>query len=252
MDLTTNTYLLLSAIAFIGGMVSAISGGAGMVLLPALLMAGVPPHLALGTNKLYTTAGLFTSAVTFIKKGLFQPRFWLAASIATLAGAAGGAGLAMLISNESLNYILPFILLTVTVYLFLPHNPKPITKKPKSTHTQAIAFSLGIYSGFIGAGTASIWTATAMRVFNIPLLEASALSRSMCFVANATALVVFMCLKQVDYKLGLILALTGTAGAYLGTKLALQYGKKLIKPVLLSVICIMTIKLALFDTGFKF
>lgn len=246
MVISLSMYGTLPLVAFGAGVMSAISGGSGMVILPTLLLVGVPPHIALGTNKLFTTTGLLTSSLTFIRAGLFKPRLWLAASVASVLGALGGAIIAMIISNEHLTFFLPLILLVTIGFLLLP---QPVVVKakrqyqPNSKAAKLSALSLGLYSGFLGAGTGTIWMLIAMNLFGVDIIEASAISRFMCFLANLAALIVFVCLHQVDYALGLSLAAMSIVGAFIGTKVAIAQGRKLIKPTVFVVVCIMMLKL---------
>ncbi|MCB1826875.1 MAG: sulfite exporter TauE/SafE family protein [Coxiellaceae bacterium] len=246
MALPVTTTCILSVVSFVAGILSAIAGSSGLIILPSLFLAGLPPHLALGTSKLFTTTGLFTSAWTFMRRDYFQPRQFLAAVIATLLGSLAGALLALIISNVSLNHIVPLFLLSVAIMLLLSSTRQKKAKpaiNPTSLSAKVMSVLLGLYSGFIGAGTGSLWTALAMRLFNNDMVTASAMSRFMCFIANFSALLVFMMLHQVDYVLGISLSITGCIGAYIGTHLAIRGGATLIRPLLLLVTAAMAVSL---------
>lgn len=88
------TLAILALVAFIAGFIDAIAGGGGLLTIPALLTAGLPPHLVLGTNKLCATFGSGTAALTFYKRKLFDPQQWRNALLATLIGALLGAVIA--------------------------------------------------------------------------------------------------------------------------------------------------------------
>lgn len=77
------TLVILAGVAFLAGFIDAIAGGGGLLTIPALLTAGVPPHLALGTNKLSSTFGAAVASYTFYRRKLFQPRQWRKGLIAT-------------------------------------------------------------------------------------------------------------------------------------------------------------------------
>ena len=51
-------YLIVCPLVFVAGLVDSIAGGGGLIALPAYLIAGVPAHVALGTNKLSSAMGL--------------------------------------------------------------------------------------------------------------------------------------------------------------------------------------------------
>ena len=245
--MTLMTFAILGLAALASGMLSAIAGNGGLIILPVLLILGIPPQIALGTNRLYTTSSLSMSTYYFIKKGLFNPHFWIATIIATLVGIVIGVGLIHLFSNSTLKLLLPILMLAMAAYLLLP--PKLIfSVKAPVAHNSAQGLTasslLGVYSGFLGAGTGSLWTTVAVSMFNMDIMEASAISRFMCFISNALALCIFMGLHQVNYSLGSILALGGMLGAYLGSRLAFRWGAKFTRFILISSTLIMAVQLA--------
>lgn len=232
-----NHTFIIPLAAFIAGTLSGVAGGSGIVILPLLLMAGVPPQLALGTNKLFTTATLFSSCGQFFKKKLFIWQHWIVAGIATLVGAIAGVVLAIVMPEHWMSNLLPILIAAVAIYSIIPHNKR---KKQQSTKTKgprrilktSMASILGIYSGFFGAGTSLMWNTFIMRTLHVDQMEASAISRAMCFLSNIAALLAFMIMRDVDYRVGLALAGMGMLGAALGSKIALRLGPKLVKPSL--------------------
>ena len=242
------TYELLGGVALVAGFLSAIAGSSGLIILPVLLLVGVPPQIALGTNKLYTTTSLLTSTFCFMKNGLLSPRVWLAAVVATIVGAVLGVCLTQVFSNQILKMLLPVMIAGMAIYLLFPKKPlKTIDppEAPKSKKSVLLSSSLGIYSGFLGAGTGSLWTMSAVSVFGMDIMEASALSRFMCFTSNVVALIVFMVLSQVDYSMGIALSLCGAIGAYFGSRLAIRWGAKFMRTILVSSTLVMAGNLAI-------
>ncbi len=230
----------LSGVALGAGFMSAMTGGSGMVVLPALLMAGVPPHHALGTNKLYTTGSLLTAAMAYIRRGLFNPILWGMIILATLLGALVGAVMVQLINKEILTKVLPLFIMAVSLYFFFN---KSMIERNKQTHPSsppkkkrdfAYGSLLGLYSGFFGAGTGSFTTAIGISVFKMSLLEASAMSRFLCFVANLVGLMTFMALRRVDYGLGIDLLIFGSIGAYFGAKLTTKMSCPLLRIIIIA------------------
>ena len=66
MDLTWKMVLIVPVGVFLASIVDGIAGGGGMISLPAYFLAGLPAHLALGTNKLSACLGTSVSAGRFI------------------------------------------------------------------------------------------------------------------------------------------------------------------------------------------
>lgn len=109
----------LCAVALVAGFIDAVAGGGGLLTVPALLTAGLPPHLVLGTNKLAATFGSITASVTYYRRKLFDPQFWRTALIFTAIGATCGTLVVDLISKEWLERIIPFFIVIAALYSLL-------------------------------------------------------------------------------------------------------------------------------------
>jgi len=186
-ELSTSTFAVLSSISLLGGFLGAATGSSGMLALPLLLAVGVPPHVALGTSKFYTTAVLSTATIHFIRRKIFDPRYWVAAGVATLLGSLVGILLVQLITPTLLRKILPLaigVLSTFSMYLLFSGRQKsrmkgsmlPITQQPKSFYNVLLGGILGVYSGALGIGTGIFWTTAIMRFFKVDLTTANAIS----------------------------------------------------------------------------
>ncbi|WPO97928.1 TSUP family transporter [Pseudomonas sp. HR96] len=238
---------LLALVAFIAGFIDAIAGGGGLLTTPALLTAGLPPHLVLGTNKLSSTFGAATASFTYYRRRLFHPRQWQHAIWGTLVGAFAGAGVAHYLPAEWLNRMLPLVVFACGLYLLFGGTPKapldseqPIRKKWQGTQ----GFSLGFYDGVAGPGTGAFWTVSSLLLYPIDLVKASGVARSMNFVSNAAALSVFICSGQVDWLIGLSMGLSVMVGAFFGARTAIGGGAKFIRPVFITVVLGLTVRLA--------
>ena len=239
--------LLLCSVAFLAGFIDAIAGGGGLLTVPALLTAGLPPHLVLGTNKLAATFGSLTASVTYYRKKLFDPSFWRHALIATAVGACAGVLVVDQISKQTLEKVLPVIILIAAIYsLFakVQADDQFMLPTPTRRHrwTQRLqGFSLGFYDGIAGPGTGSFWMVSTMALYKINLLLTSGVARSMNFVSNGFALVTFAWLGHIHYQLGIAMGLCLMIGSYLGAHTAIRFGSKLIKPLfIIMVIAIAT------------
>lgn len=237
---------LLVAVAFIAGFIDAIAGGGGLLTIPALLTAGLPPHLVLGTNKLCATFGSATASLTFYRRGLFAPRTWRNALLATAAGALLGALLAHWLPSSWLNQMLPLVVFACGLYLLFGHIPAPGAGRTGTIgqHRQwPQGLALGFYDGVAGPGTGSFWTVSTLLLYPLDLLRASGVARSMNFVSNAAALAVFISAGQVYWTLGLSMGAALMLGAYLGARSAIRGGARLIRPAFLLVVLALTARL---------
>ncbi len=241
------TLLILALVAFVAGFIDAIAGGGGLLTTPALLTAGMPPHLVLGTNKLSSTFGSATAGFTYYRRKLFHPAQWRPALFATLVGALLGAVIAHYMPAEWLNKMLPVIVFACGVYLLFGGTPKapldadaPIRKKWQVPQ----GFTLGFYDGVAGPGTGAFWTVSTLLLYPIDLVRASGVARSMNFVSNIAALTVFIISGQVDYIVGLCMGLSVMVGAFFGACTAISGGSKFIRPVFITVVLALTVRLA--------
>lgn len=243
------TVLLLGTAALLAGFIDAIAGGGGMLVMPALLSTGMPPHLVIGTNKLVGTFGTFSASLTFIRKGLFQPALWWAMSLGTFVGALTGAVLIYLMSAGVLKKLLPLAILLAAAYLAWPRRARPASVArlepplgPDSVRRGVKLLTgglIGFYDGFIGPGTGAFWMAAAMKLFRLDLVAAAGVARFMNFISNITALLTFMILGNIDYAIGLTMGATLMLGAFVGAHSAIRYGASFIRPVFLLVVLIM-------------
>ncbi|MFT5781645.1 MAG: putative membrane protein YfcA [Pseudomonas sp.] len=241
------TLLLLVGVAFTAGFIDAIAGGGGLLTIPALLTAGLPPHLVLGTNKLCATFGSATASYTFYRRKLFAPKEWRNALLATALGALLGAVLAHWLPAEWLNKMLPVIVFICAIYLLFSQ-PKPTeectqTAIPKGRQWPQ-GLCLGFYDGVAGPGTGAFWTVSSLLLYPLDLLRASGVARSMNFVSNAVALGVFIVSGQVAWLLGIGMGLALMAGAYLGAHTAIRGGNRFIRPMFILVVMGLTVRLA--------
>ena len=240
------TIALLIAVAFIAGFIDALAGGGGLLTIPALLTAGLPPHLVLGTNKLCATFGSATASFTFYRRGLFEPGLWKNALLSTAVGALLGALVAHWMPSTWLNQMLPVIVFTCGLYLLFGRVPDPAAMPtgPIGQHRQwPQGLSLGFYDGVAGPGTGAFWTVSTLLLYPLDLLRASGVARSMNFVSNAMALTVFISTGQVLWLLGLSMGLALMLGAYMGAHSAIRGGAKFIRPVFLTVVLALTARL---------
>ena len=245
------TVLMLCVAAFSAGFIDAVAGGGGLLTVPALLTAGLPPHMALGTNKLAATFGSSTASWTYFKKNLFNPTFWRNSIIATAIGAVLGTLTVDYLSTDFLEKWLPVVIFGAALYTLLSRQ-KPdnqiklpdITKKLKMTQIGQ-GMMLGFYDGLAGPGTGAFWTVSNMAFYKMNLLLCCGVARTMNFVSNFFSLIAFVALGHVNYALGLGMGVCMLVGAYIGAHSAIKFGGKFIRPVFITVVLAIAVKLTL-------
>ena len=248
--LDLNLLITLCSVGFLAGFIDAVAGGGGMLTIPTLLTAGLPPHLALGTNKLAATFGSFTASYTYYKKQLFNPFFWRFALIATAIGAIIGTLIVNQLSTEFLDKILPVLIISTAIYTLIAKNVVTnCANLPVFSHKIKIkqilqGLTLGFYDGVAGPGTGAFWTASSAILYKMNILVCSGLARSTNFVSNICSLFTFLYIGQVNLVLGLLMGLFIMAGSWVGAHSAIKFGGKFIRPVFIIVVLLLSANLA--------
>lgn len=231
------------------GMIDAIAGGGGMLTVPALLTTGLPPHVALGTNKLAATFGSLTASLTFYKKKLFNPSFWRYSLISTAIGAIIGTAAVYLVEASFLEKYLPVLIMVTAIYtLFSKNVVDNENNLPKQDKTLTIKQSiqgivLGFYDGFAGPGTGAFWTASSSVLYKMNILLSCGLARSNNFISNFFSLVTFAYLGSINILIGLSMGAFIMIGAWVGAHTAIKLGNKFIRPAFITIVVLMSVNL---------
>jgi uncharacterized membrane protein YfcA len=239
--------LALAAVGLIAGTVDAIAGGGGLLTLPALLSCGLPPHVALGTNKGQSVFGSLASLVRYQRAGLVERR-WVVSSLAGGAsGAVAGALLVSRLNPDRLRWVVLFLL--VGVGLFVAVRPPLELREGWVVRGQrwvalALALGLGAYDGFFGPGVGTFLIMAFVLFFGTPLARASANAKVVNFASNFGAVCLFAVQGTVLWRLALPMALSQTAGGFLGAHLTVRGGDRLVRWILLGVVVALVVKLA--------
>jgi len=240
--MTDQIFLLLASTGFLGGFIDSIAGGGGLITLPVLLSIGIPPHIALGTNKLAATFGSFNTSRIFIQRKILNPRLWKACILAAAIGALIGVVINYFLPAHFLRQFLPVLIIAAAVYvgIFKPDKNRDFNQfknfKPPRTSSFLLGNLLGFYDGCFGPGTGSFWTCFVMAKYKMDLLSASGVARVMNFISNFVALLTFIILNNINYTIGIIMGLGLLAGSYVGAHSAIRFGAKFIRPVFLTVV----------------
>ena len=244
--LSLDIILVLSAIAVLAGFIDAITGGGGLITVPALLWAGVPALNALATNKLQGCFGSGTASYRFWRKGHINLSELLWPVALTFIGAALGTWTVQHIHNDWLNQIIPILLIGVALYFAL----SPSLKDPDGHQRISIgAFGLtggllvGFYDGFFGPGTGSFFFAAIVLLLGWGAKRATGATKLLNFTSNITSLVFFATGGQVLWVLGLAMGVGQIVGAWLGAHLAINHGANLIRPLVVVISIALSIKL---------
>ena len=234
-------YLIVCPLIFLGGFVDSIAGGGGLISLPAYLIAGLPAHAAIGTNKISSAMGTSLTTWKFWKQGYIKPRLSLLCVVFALIGSTLGANLALLVSDRYFKIILLVILPLTAFYVFKSKAMETGGKEPLSPGRTALiaaaaAFVIGAYDGFYGPGTGTFLLLILTGLAHMDLNSAAGTTKVINLSTGLAALVTYLLNGQVELLLGFVAGIFGIAGNWLGTKCFTRNGAKIVKPIIFVVL----------------
>ena len=251
MDIGIDLLAILFCVGFVASFIDAIAGGGGLITIPALLMTGMPPAMALGTNKLQAVGGALSASFYFLRKRAVNLRDIWFILIWVFLGSALGTLLIQSIDVAIFKKILPFLILAIGLYfLFTPKLGYEDRKQRLSYMLFGLLVSpfLGFYDGFFGPGAGSIMSLACVTLLGFNLQKATAHAKVMNFTSNFAAFIFFLFGGQILWKVGLVMMAGSILGANLGAKMVMTKGKTLIRPMVVIISFMMTAKMV-YDQG---
>ena len=241
-------YLIVCPLVFLGGFVDAVAGGGGLISLPAYLIAGLPAHAAIGTNKVSSAMGTTLTTWKFWKQGYIQVKLALLCAVLALAGSTCGANLALLVADRIFKIILLIVLPLTALYVFRSRaldtaGRTPRTPKATAAIAAACAFFIGIYDGFYGPGTGTFLILLLTGLAHMDLNSAAGTTKVINLSTNVAALVTYLLNGKVFLVMGLIAGLFGLAGNWLGARSFSRNGSKIVKPVIGVVLAVFFVRI---------
>lgn len=240
--------LIICPLLFLAGFGDAIAGGGGTISLPAFMLAGLPTHNALGTNKLVMCVGTMTSVYEYGKSGRIIWGTALCAGVGALAGASLGAKIALLINSEAMNYVLIVLLPAAFLFLVLRKSfgsgefrPAPVTAR-RCALAAVSGACVGLYDGFFGPGAGTFYIMAFTAALGLSLPEASADAKVANLGSNLGALITFILNGVVIWKIALPGILFTVTGNYFGSRLAIKNGARFIRPIMAVMILLLLVK----------
>lgn len=232
-------HIILFLTGLLAGTVDAIAGGGGMISLPILLGVGVPPHLALGTNKLQGAVGTFVATYNYYRNGFLSLKTVYHGLLFGLIGTTLGVVVSQILTSDILKKIIPLLLLIILIYTLFSPKVGHLEKKPKMKANwfySIFGFILGFYDGFFGPGTGSFWLFSLTFFLGFNLIKASAYTKIFNLKSNIIATVCFALCHTIDYRIAFCMACGQVIGGKLGAHLAIKNGSHLIRPLFILII----------------
>jgi len=238
-------YPVLGAVGIVSGFIDAVAGGGGLIMVPALLYSGLPPHVVLGTNKVQSMCGTAMATYRYRRAGLFRIGPNKPLAIATFIGALAGSLVIQRFDARLLALIVPVLLMAVALYTMLSRRMDDSDRHSKLSERGylPVATGIGFYDGFFGPGAGQFYATTLVGLRGLGLTRATGLTKLMNVTSNIASVIVFALGGQVLWLLGLCLAAGAMTGAWIGSHTATRFGARLIRPVLVIVSLALTGKL---------
>ena len=228
------------------GFVDSIAGGGGLITLPVLLAVCPDPKFALGTNKLPASFGSGSATYHYARAGALSLADCRRACLLAFIGSVTGSFLVQLLDPLLLKRIVPVALLLVALYVWFKPQLGEKDIHPRMSRLRFdlfCAFGLGLYDGFLGPGTGTFLTLAFMLGLGFNLTKATANTKALNFASNLASLIVFLIARKMLFVAGLTMGAGQWLGARAGSGMVMTRGTKFIRPVFLTVVILITLKM---------
>jgi uncharacterized membrane protein YfcA len=242
-----SVYLIVCPLLFLAGFVDSIAGGGGLISVPAFLLAGLPAHNAIGTNKMAAGMGIVVSTARLSKAGQIPwKKVWIYMLCAVL-GSSSGARLALLVPDRIFKIIMLFVIPLTAVYIlfFKPTSAEkePLPEKQTVLRASLIALLTGVYDGFYGPGTGTFMILLLTAAAHYRLGESNGVTKAINMASNLSALSIYLLNGKVLLPLGIIAGFFNMAGAYIGIGFFHKKGSRIVLPLMLTVLSVFFVRL---------
>lgn len=236
--LTFELITLLFLAALLAGFIDTLAGGGGLITLPALLAAGVPPLFALGTNKFQGTAGTATATLMMLRSRRITWADIKLLMLMSFIGATMGSLLVQLFDTRALAFVIPVVLLGIAAYfLFYPLILAKLAgvRIPAPVFKNTLVPGIGFYDGMFGPGTGSFFSLAAMQCRSLDLISGTALAKPLNFASNVASLLVFVVLGKVVWGVAVLMMTGQFIGAWLGSHCLIRINAQILRVVVVLV-----------------
>ena len=245
-ELTTQGALFLFVIAVIAGFFDTLAGGGGLIVLPALITVGVPPLLALGTNKLQATAGTAMASSMMLLHAKVQYRLVWKLMVLSFIGSIIGAWSIQHVNAKVLSYAIPVVLVLIAMYFML----FPVLSRLSQQFTQSgskrvyklLVPCIGWYDGMFGPATGSFFTLAGVSLKKQGIIEATSMAKTLNFASNLASLLVFAWIGNIVWRIGLVMIVGQLIGAYLGSRCLFRIRSGYLRLLIVAISLVMLIQ----------
>lgn len=241
-EFSTQVIVLLFLVGLIAGFLDTLVGGGGLITIPALMMTGVPPIYALGTNKLQSSMGSGTAAaMMFLRKKIQWQQVWPLMIMAFIGSLVGSVAVQYL-DTDVLEWLIPLVVLLIAIYFMTSHTRGLEGSEAKLSRQQyglSAVPGVGFYDGMFGPGTGSFFVLAGVALRGEEIVQATATAKALNFATNFAALLIFIAYAKIIWTLGLAMMLGQTIGANIGARTLLRINPLLLKYLVIAMCVVM-------------
>ena len=227
---------LVVGAGLVAGIVNAMAGG-GSLLTVALLNVFVwlPGLVANGTNRVGVLVQNASSVASYRKEGVRGFGRAVPVIVPVIAGSLLGSLLVSSVTDETFERI--FGILMVPLLFLSLRSPKNVGSQINwhPLTTAVVFFGIGLYGGAFQAGV-GLLIVVALSRSGLDLVNANAVKVVVILVLTTIAVPVFVIRGQVDWGFAAVLAIGFAAGGWIGARVAVRGGERIIKPVLIGAV----------------
>nr|WP_245519077.1 TSUP family transporter [Neorhizobium sp. JUb45] len=246
LDIAAHLLIVLFFVAILAGFVDSIAGGGGLITIPSMLIAGIPPLDALGTNKLQGMFGATSATISYARRGHVQLKTQLPMALMALIGGGVGALIASVLPTKILGSTIPFLLIAIGLFFALKPNLTDVDSHRRITpflFGATFVPLIGLYDGVFGPGAGSFYMLGFVLLAGFGMLKATAHTKLINLGSNVGGFLMFLATGSILWKVGIVMGVGQFIGAQIGSSLAMRIGAKIIKPLLVISCFAMATKL---------
>lgn len=248
MELSIEIILFLFSVALVAGFIDTLAGGGGLITIPSLLLCGVPPLQALGTNKFQSVIGTATATYMLHKSKAINWQYMKLPLLYVFIGSALGTIAVQFIDKRALSFVIPVVLIIIATYfllspLFPAENSKILLSE--KTYSKSIIPLIGAYDGMFGPGTGSFFALAGVALRGKQLIDATIEAKPLNCATNFASLIVFLFSGHIVWVLGFSMMLGQFIGARLGARMLFKINKNILRYLIVCMCLGMLIKISL-------
>jgi len=243
-DLSITVLVFLCVAALIAGFLDTLVGGGGLITIPALLMAGVPPIFALGTNKLQAVMGTGMASVMMFSRKKVEFSSVKLLMTAAFVGSVVGSVVVQFFKSEVLSILIPLVIVFIAVYFVAMPNQSLSVREPRisrKTYGGTAVPAIGFYDGMFGPGTGSFFVLAGVSLRGQEIVSATATAKTLNFATNLASLLVFIAFGKLLWLVGGVMMIGQAIGANLGARTLLTINPVLLRYLIIGVCFVMLI-----------